>query len=176
MAAMMQTTSSLLLLMPNLSVKSKDTPCSLNEVPVEIRERSQFLADEALSMIENGASTAEVRAWLNEQEGMVEIMSDDLALRFRLEGGRGTWILRKEALADPGPPAPASVVLGVEASASVILREEAPADQATPAPAFVVGQNTKPKSALVLSPPVLGFRKQRGRGAGGCDPFQHPRV
>lgn len=147
-------------------------PCSLAEVPDEILERSQLLADEALAMIESGASMDEVRAWLDEQDGMVEIMSDDLALRFRLEGGRGTWILRKEALADPGPgtPAPASMVLGTEASASLIIGEENPADPGAPAsksvalptpsdqmPRFVVGQNTKAKNALVLSPLYWDF-------------------
>jgi hypothetical protein len=129
-------------------------PCTLAEVPDEILERSQFLADEALAMIESGASMDEVRAWLDEQDGMVDIMSDDLALRFRLEGGRGTWILTKEALADQGTgtPAPASMALGTEASASLIIGEENPADPGAPAsksvalplqsyqaPSFVVG-------------------------------------
>ncbi len=147
-------------------------PCSLAEVPEEILERSQLLADEALAMIEGGASMDEARDWLNQQEGMVDIMSDDLALRFRLEGGRGTWILSKEALFQPGPgtPAPASVVLNTPASASVILDNEAPADPGAPVPEsvalptpsdqlplFVVGQNTKPKSALVLSPMYWDF-------------------
>jgi len=141
-------------------------PCSLAEVPVAILERSELLANEALAMLENGASMAEVRAWLNDQEGMAEIMSDDLALRFRLEGGRGTWVLSKEAVAEApapeaSPPLSDGSSLLVEGQNTQPKRDPvfAPiyADQGTSTPAFVVGQNTKPKSALVLSPLYWDF-------------------
>jgi len=137
-------------------------PCSLAEVPDEILERSQFLADEALAMIENGASMDEARDWLNQQDGMVEIMSDNLALRFRLEGGRGTWILREETLADPGPgtPAPASVVLDAENFIDQAAR--APKSAGLPTlsnlwASSVVGPDNDSKSALVLSPLYWDF-------------------
>jgi hypothetical protein len=146
-------------------------PCSLAEVPAAIRERSQFLANEALAMIENGASMAEVRAWLNDQEGMVEIMSDDLALRFRLEGGRGTWVLRKEAVAE-APASEALSPLSDRSSRFVEGQNTQPkrdlvfaptyADQGISTPAFVAGQNTKPKRALVLSPFYWDFADNQG--------------
>ena len=141
-------------------------PCSLAEVPVAIRERSELLANEALAMMENGASMAEVRAWLNEQEGLAEIMSDDLALRFRLEGGRGTWVLSKEAVAE-GPAPEASLSLSAGSSLSVEGQNTQPkrdpvfapmyADQGTSTPAFVVGPDTQQKRALVLSPLYWDF-------------------
>ena len=136
-------------------------PCSLAEVPVAIRERSELLANEALAMMENGASMAEVRSWLNEQEGLAEIMSDDLALRFRLEGGRGTWVLSKEAVAE-GPAPEASLPLSDGSSLSV----EGQNTQPNRVPVFasmyadyasVVGPDTQQKRALVLSPLYWDF-------------------
>jgi hypothetical protein len=142
-------------------------PCTLAEVPDEIRERSLSLANEALAMIANGASMDEVRDWLNQQDGMVEIMSDDLALRFRLEGGRGTWIFRKEALSDPGPgtTVPASVGLGAETL--IDQGAAAPESVGLPTrsnllPSSVVGPEFKSKRALVLAPVYYDFPGNHG--------------
>jgi len=114
-------------------------PCSLSEVPIEILERSVALGEEVLAMFESGDSTAEIEAWLNEQEDMAEVQADDLAVRFRLDGGRGTWILREEAFASQSAPVVASSL-------------HRPARKSTTVPHHIVGEDTKQKSALVLSP------------------------
>jgi hypothetical protein len=114
-------------------------PCSLSEVPIEILKRSDALGDEVLAMFENGASTAEIKAWLNEQADMADVQSDDLAVRFRLNGGRGTWILREEAFATQSAPGAASSAPRPVLQSAVRLYS-------------VVGEDIKPKNALVLSP------------------------
>ena len=114
-------------------------PCSLSEVPIEIIKRSDALGDEVLAMFENGASTAEIKAWLNEQADMAEVQADDLAVRFRLNGGRGTWILREEAFATQSAPSAASSAHRPVLQSAVRLYS-------------VVGEDIKPKKALVLSP------------------------
>lgn len=119
-------------------------PCSLAEVPMEILERSDALGDEVLVMFERGDSTAEAKAWLNEQAGMAEVESDDLAVRFRLDGGRGTWILRKEAFATRSVPGAASSA-------------HRPALQSAVVPLYVVGEGSEQKKALVLSPMQWDF-------------------
>jgi hypothetical protein len=83
-------------------------PCSMAEVDLPILLRSNELGDSALAMLEAGASTADAAAWLTAQEGMADVMSGGLGVWFRLEGGRGTWVVTEGAvLTDPGPSAAA---------------------------------------------------------------------
>lgn len=119
-------------------------PCSLPEVPIEILERSDTLSDEVLDMFAGGASTEAVDTWLNEQEGMVEVESDDDALRFRLDGGRGTWILRSSSFGSRSGPGAASSVQPRPRLAATNLYH-------------VVGPESKDKQALVLSPFLWDF-------------------
>jgi hypothetical protein len=95
-------------------------------------------------MFEAGASTAEVEAWLEEQAGMAEVEADDTALRFRLEGGRGTWILRTGAFDTRGS-------FGAVSSATRPVR------QPVAGQFHVVGGKIEQKKALVLSPMLWHF-------------------
>jgi hypothetical protein len=128
-----------------LECEAENYPCSLSEVPTEILERSVALGEEVLAMFESGDSTAEIKAWLNEQEDMAEVQADDLAVRFRLDGGRGTWILREEAFATQSVPGAASYV-------------NRPARQSATLPHHVVGEDIEQKRALVLSPMQWDFK------------------
>ena len=75
-----------------LECELEDYPCSLDQVPEEILERSDALGEEVLDMFEAGASTEDAHAWLAGQPDMVEVVSGPDALRFRLDGGRGTTV------------------------------------------------------------------------------------
>ncbi len=121
-----------------LECESEGYPCSLGDVPIEILKRSDEIGGDVLGMLASGSSTEEIGEWLNGVEGMAEVEFDDLAVRFRLDGGRGTWILREGAFATrsaPGEPAPGWV----------------------PKPALpmlhkVVGEGREEKRAIVVSP------------------------
>lgn len=126
---------------PPLECETKDYPCSLADVPIEILERSDTLGNDALDMLESGESVQAVESWLNGQEGMAEVTSDAEAIRYRLEGGRGEWIVRSSALATRGAP-------GVPSA----IRPNAP--DIFP---HIAGPNLDSKKALVLSPMMWDF-------------------
>ena len=128
----------------DLECAVKGYPCSLAEVPLEILERTDALGEEALAMIEGGASTAEAAAWLDDQADLAEVQWDDLAVRFRLDGGRELWLLTQGALGTRGAP-------GSESPA------DAAAHQSVPLLGDVVGGESEQKKALVLSPMLFDF-------------------
>lgn len=120
----------------SLDCEAGGYPCSLSEVPLDVLARGEQLADAATTMIEGGASIADAQAYLQAQDGVVEVASSEVALRFRLDGGRDVWILLGDALApalDSSPP-DASVT-------KPIVRAQ-----------HVVGETPESKHALVLSP------------------------
>ena len=143
-----------------LECRVKAYPCTLEEVPFEVIQRSEALSLEADSMIERGQPIAEVAAFLQAQEGVVDLTSDNLAVRFRLDGGRPFWVMDPAALEpvavesgaarpqapwfEPPAPAPAAPRPGLD--------EEPPADLQ-----HIAGGNDKPKRALVLSPWLWEF-------------------
>jgi len=116
-------------------------PCSLSAVSIEVLELSDALGDSVLAMWKSGASTAQTATWLNGQTGMAEVESDDLAVRFRLEGGRGTWILREGVFAE------------IDTTGASPL--SSPPARVAPPPGRplkdIVGGDTEEKRALVLS-------------------------
>jgi len=130
----------------------KDYPCSLSEVSIEVLERSDALGDEVLAMLEGGASAEEAAAWLREQPDMAEVQWDEQALRFRLEGGRGTWILRESAFGIPDTN-------GAAVSAAL----SAPDPGLTVS--SIVGEDKEQKKALVLSPFLWEFEEWDDGGA-----------
>jgi hypothetical protein len=145
-------------------------PCSLAEVPIEILERSDALGNEVLVRFERGDSTSEISTWLNAQEDMAEVQADDLAVRFRLDGGRGTWILRKEAFATriaPGAPSFRNdggnenwnrhQTFAARSAPDVASSSDRPVLQSAIVPLHVVGKEIKQKEALVLSPMLWDF-------------------
>ncbi len=129
-------------------------PCSLAEVPADIFVRSDALGDEALGRLETGKSTSDVAAWLVDQEGMADVESDDSAIQFRLEGGRGTWIIRSDALGSRGS-------VGTAGSPDQVGRSVVPPPPREPAadPGAVVQEAVDQKSAVVLSPFLWDFKK-----------------
>ncbi len=127
-----------------LECEIEEYPCSLSEVPIEILERSDTLSDDVVDMFESGSSSADVDTWLNEQEGMAEVESDDDAVRFRLDGGRGTWILRTGAFATRSAPGAAAARRSVGRAAT--------------GPLFhIAGPDVEEKKAVVLSPMLWDF-------------------
>lgn len=123
-----------------LECEDRGYPCSLAEVPIAVLERGDALGDEALGMLDGGASTGEAAAWLDDQADVAEVEWDDVAIWFRPEGGAGIWILREGAFS---PEAASGVVpsahTGHTARQSLLARH-------------VVGPDSEEKKALVLSP------------------------
>jgi hypothetical protein len=127
-----------------LECETEGYPCELSEVPVEILERSHELSIEAADMFTAGADATEVDTWLTSHEDVVEVESDEEAVRFRVDGGRGTWVLRASAFGDRGAPS-ASTTGGAVAAAFG-------------GPLFhVAGPKSDDKRALVLSPMLWDF-------------------
>ena len=120
----------------------KGYPCSLSDVPLEVLERSDALGDSAVTLLVDGSSTAEVVARLQAEDGMAEVQSDDGAIRFRLGGGRATWIMLEGDELD-----------GDQGAASPVI-----APHGVPEPdRNVVGDDIEQKRALVLSPFLWSF-------------------
>jgi len=122
----------------NLECEVRGFPCSLSEVPIAVLERGDALGDEALTMLQGGASTSEAATWLDAQADVAEVAWDDVAIWFRLQGGAGIWILREGAFS--------------QASASGVAPADHPARQSRPTRHVVGGPDSDQKKALVLSP------------------------
>ena len=134
-----------------LECETQGYPCSLPEVPAEIIERSDSLAGEALDRLEAGGRVADVAAWLMSHEGMAEVEADEAVIRFRLNGGRGTWIVRNAALgtrssAGSGGAADGTLDRGATATS------RSPISQPETSLQHIVGEPVDAKSAVVLSP------------------------
>lgn len=146
-------------------------PCALADVPTDLLEAGESLADETLARLAGGEGTREILDWLAGQESIVEAEGDEAVIVFRLDGAPPVWILRAGSLAHnlQAATAPAAaparhVPLALEAMVGAThgsLRTGAaagaPAAWATAtsgssAPGVVVGADPASKSALVLSP------------------------
>jgi hypothetical protein len=142
-----------------LECRAKAYPCSLEEVPEEILRRSEELSLQADAMIGRGEPINDVAAFLQAQDGVVELTSDAFAVRFRLDGGRPFWVMHPDALG------PVNVESGAAAAQAPWFEPPArpPAaprpetDEASADPRHVAGGNDKPKRALVLSPWLWEF-------------------
>lgn len=121
----------------NLECEVRGYPCSLSEVPIAVLERGDALGDEALTMLEGGAATADAAAWLDAQADVAEVRWDDAAIWFRPEGGAGIWILRE----------------GVFSPERRSTGASAPSTSRSPPTRHIVGTpGSEDKRALVLSP------------------------
>jgi hypothetical protein len=141
-------------------------PCSLADVPLEILERMDALGDEVIGMLAGGATTGETAAWLADLEDVAEVEWEPRVIWFRVEGGRGVWILREGALARPAPSGGDAVGF---------------APLALPPPsADVVAAESKEKRALVLSPFEWEFAEWGGVAAAAANAlvqtrgYEHP--
>ena len=108
-------------------------PCTWTEVDPTIFDQSDAFGDQILQMFDEGQTVAEAVAWIQSQPNVVEAVANGVALRFRLMGGRPTWVFGPDAIliGDPdGAPPPRPRV---------------------PPSRTVVGDEPKTKRALVLS-------------------------
>ncbi|MDX1748204.1 MAG: hypothetical protein R3324_19895, partial [Halobacteriales archaeon] len=113
-------------------------PCTWPAVDPTVFEASDSLGDEVLLMLEDGETVAAALAWLHSRPNVVHAVANAESLRFRLQGGRPTWVLGPDAIRSPdGEPPPPTTSL--------------PRLQHPPS-RVVVGDEPKSKRALVLSP------------------------
>lgn len=129
-------------------------PCTWSDVGRGTLDESDRIADDVLEMLDEGASVADAVAFLDAMPGVAEIESSDVAIRFRLRGGRPTWVLGPDARLLEGPPGgghPQHPPVAVSPSRALSARD-------------VVGDVPKSKSALILSPFQYQF-KQSDEGA-----------
>lgn len=137
----------------SLECEEQGYPCSPAEVPAEILTRSADLADQASEALATGESVAEVASALRAADGVADVIADDDALSFRLDGGVPTWVIAKghpdaDRAPDQTPDRAANVnALPVATFASV----QTPGSTST-LDARVVGLSPEQKSAIVLSP------------------------
>jgi hypothetical protein len=117
-----------------LECEARDYPCSLSEVSLAVLERGDALGDQAMAMLEAGASTEDAAGFLESQADMAEVEWDDAAIWYRLEDGLGHWILWEVVGAAPA---------GVRAATG---------ENGRGARFHIAGPEVEQKTALVLSP------------------------
>jgi len=137
-------------------------PCTLGEVSAELLERSDQLANQAYARMAAGDPVPDVARWLRGQTEVVAAESSNVALWFRIDGGRPHWVLSSEAFAEIPDASPPAIELGA--------RKHIPKE--------VVGISAKEKQALVIAPylwqfgqwdsgPAVGILLQDARGYEG---------
>ena len=119
-----------------LECDASGEPCALSEVPLEVLERGEELADLMTQIIEDGMSFADALTWLSQQDGVVDAEGDDTAIIFRVDGGRDVWIVDDITLASVLSPSP----------------EIATPTRSVPRHKAVVGDTPATKHALILAP------------------------
>lgn len=133
---------------PDLECGLPDYPCAWSDVASDVVERTLALADEGVTRLGGGSTSADVQSWLEAESDVAEVQGDELAIRFRVDGGRGMWIYRPGAqLSGPSPQAAL-----------------APTNPPPPA-REIVGDEGPDKKALVLSPALWQFTPQWDDGA-----------
>ena len=113
-------------------------PCSLVDVSLTVLQRGEELADAVMAMLDSGLSMNVVLEYLLAQPGIADAAANNLAIRFRLEGGRDVFILQ--------PVSPESTP-AVAMKAGITTQK------------VVVGQGAETKRALVLSPFKYFFKE-----------------
>jgi hypothetical protein len=127
-----------------LECEARDYPCALSEVSLAVLERGDALGDEALAMLEAGASSADAAAFLESQSDVAEVMWDDAVIWFRPTDGVGTWILREAAFA------PEVTDQGIGGRSPSGPRHDGSPGRVPEMD--IVGPESEEKRALVLSP------------------------
>lgn len=122
-----------------------DYPCSFADASVDVISRTLDLGRAAAAVTAAGGTMADVAESLEAEGDMAELVHDENALRFRLEGGVEHWIFDKSSDGTRsgvgGGPAP------MAAMGHFPMRGN------------VVAENTDAKSAVVLSPSLWAFGK-----------------
>jgi hypothetical protein len=126
-------------------------PCSLSEVSLDVLQRGETLADAVIAMLEGGSSIEQALSYLRAQTDVADAASNEVALRFRLNGGRDVFILQPEALAS----VPQDAAVGIAAPTPMAVTR---ASKAT-VQKVVVGNSIEQKRALVLSPFKYFFKE-----------------
>ena len=126
---------------PPLACEAAGYPCASSAVPPETRARSDELADAGTEAVAGGLSVSEAAARLEAESGVVEVEHDEDAIRFRLDGGRPTWILTsREGAPETAVAAPRAGLVGPDRTF----------DGPRIPPSRVVGTDPEAKSAIVL--------------------------
>lgn len=131
-----------------------DHPCTLADVTPEARARTDELAEGAHQRIGPAGDLEVVTEWLEQQEDVVSLATGDEAVRFRVRGGRGHWILVNTlnsvaTLAAPTIRKPPRMPAASAASAASVTSV---ASAASAAPAVQGTTKGREKKALLLSP------------------------
>jgi len=144
---------------PDLECGLPDYPCTWEDVGSSVVERTLTLAEEGVARLDDGSTSDDLRSWLESQSDVVEVQGDELATRFRVDGGRGMWIYRPGAT-EYGP-APGAAPVSVDPAAT----SAAPAAASPGPPSPVIVGDGPAKKALVLSPALWNFTEQWDDGA-----------
>lgn len=118
-------------------------PCDWAQVGAAVRAESNRLGGALAARLDAGGDTDAAAAWLKTQAELAEIQHDERAIRFRLPGGRGVWVL-----ADEGRPLAPPGVAATAAARRSALAAAAPRKQAQ----GVIRAGATQRKALVLSP------------------------
>lgn len=135
-------------------------PCAWGDAAPEVLEASLELGDEAWDRYESGTPLVEIALTLVEDAaergvGLADLLVDEDALMFRLDGGRPIWLLGETSVPPPGTiQGLRAAPISRAAAAPVVAPAAAPPPAA---PAGVVGDDPTSKSALVLSPFAWDF-------------------
>jgi hypothetical protein len=121
-------------------------PCSWADVDPAAAEASVELGRELLEMLDGGQTVAQALAFLEGRSDVVHAVGSEVAIRFRLEGGRPTWVLGPGAIRVDHDGASASAAMALS-----VASHRSPSVHSTPA-RVVVGDEPKAKRALVISP------------------------
>ncbi|MFW6074894.1 MAG: hypothetical protein ACOC9Y_04815, partial [Chloroflexota bacterium] len=138
-------------------------PCTLAETPPEALDRMFELGEELGDMLRGGAPIEQLVAHADGQPDIVEVLSDEDAMRFRIEGAPPAWVY-DPTLVNPQEPETSATRLSLD-PAMPLRHDFEPND--------VVGQDRdndgmtdeEPKKALILSP----FRWEWGNNDEGRD-------
>lgn len=125
-----------------LACEQDGYPCEYSAVEPDVVARTVSLAGQAGDVLANGGTPAEAAALLEAEDDVAELAFDDNAVRFRLDGGRGHWILDDSAYGTRSTPGTGS---------------GAPAARSRGFFPHVVNDESDAKSAIVLSPVKWDF-------------------
>lgn len=86
--------------------RTEGYPCSTDEVAPEVRALSRSCAGQVQERMNAGESFEQIAAWLETQPDVVQVVFQDDALRFRVEGGAPRWAyVPIPGIMDPPPTA-----------------------------------------------------------------------
>jgi hypothetical protein len=137
-----------------------DHPCTLADVTPEAEARTELLAELVMRYLESSTDLEAVAEWLSSSDHVASVATGDEAIRFRVPGGRGHWILVRtlgsiQTLGAPTLPKPPRKESLVDVAPSLGSPPPRLVDPRPSTPASVAWEGTtqgQRKRALLLSP------------------------